>query len=80
MITSQYEEAEARLEECRRDFTLVIPDTLINLLVCYSHEQKPVDGILAELKSTFPTHSFCKGLERVEGAYDRESMKYKVPA
>jgi len=80
MTTSQYDEAEARLEECRRDFSLSIPDTLINLLVCYSHEQKPIEPILAELKSSFPNHSFCKGLERVEGAYERESMKYKVPA
>lgn len=80
MTTSQYDEAQARLEECRRDFTLSIPDTLINLLVCYSHEQKPIAPLVAELKSSFPNHSFCKGLERVEGAYERESLKYKVSA
>ena len=80
MTSSDYDEAEQRLEECRRDFQLAIPDTLINLLVCYQHEQKPVGPVLAELRSTFPNHAFCKGLDRVEGAYDRESIKYKVSA
>jgi coatomer protein complex subunit epsilon len=80
MTSSQYEEAEARLEECRRDFSLTVPDTLINLLVCYQHEQKPIEPILAELKTSFPNHAFCKGLERVEGAFEREAVKYKVAA
>jgi hypothetical protein len=33
-----------------------------------------------EFKMSFPQHSFCKGLARVEGAYEREAMKYKVAA
>jgi coatomer protein complex subunit epsilon len=80
MTTSQYEEALGRLEECRRDFTTVLPDTLINLLVCYSHLQKPISELVEEFKMSFPQHSFCKGLARVEGAYEREAMKYKVAA
>lgn len=80
MTSAQYEEAEASLEECRRDFSQNIPDTLINLLVCYQHEQKPIGPILAELKRSFPNHAFCQGLERVEGAFEREAVKYKVSA
>ena len=81
MTSGQYDEAEARLQECRRDFSQTsIPDTLINLLVCYQHEQKPIGPILDELKQSFPNHAFCQGLERVEGAYEREAVKYKVQA
>ncbi len=58
-------------------------DTLINLIVCYQHLGKGMKAtapLLEQLKSGFPTHPFVQGLSRVEGAFERESIKYKVAA
>jgi hypothetical protein len=39
-----------------------------------------IDPILSTLKSQFAAHPFVEGLKRVEGALERESIKYKVDA
>jgi len=56
-------------------------DTLINLLVCYQHQGKEmdvIDPVLKQLKEGWKDHPFVEGLLRVEGAFDREAVKYAV--
>jgi len=56
-------------------------DTLINLLVCYQHMGKGMDvmePVLKQLKEGWGAHPFVEGLVRVEGAFDREAVKYSV--
>lgn len=80
MQLGDYASAQGKLEECIRDFSevAVIPDTLINLIVCNVQQSKPADELVAQMKDQFPTHAFCANLERVVGAFDREAVKYKV--
>lgn len=61
-------------------FLSKVPDALINLLVFRQHEYKPIEPILAELKTSFPNQAFFQGLERVEGAFEQEVIKHKVSA
>ena len=56
-------------------------DILINLVVCYQHLGRGLDAIgpvLEESKSGFVDNPFLQSLARVEGAFDRETGKYKV--
>jgi coatomer protein complex subunit epsilon len=69
-MTGEYEEAEAKLLDCKREFQQPNADTLINLIVCCQYLNKPCDEYLQELES-FATHAFLGGLDRVEGAYAR---------
>jgi len=79
MLKGSYAEAEARLQECLQEFPeQIIPDTLINMIVCSQHQQKPTQQYVARMKSTYPLHSFCAGVDRVQAAFDREVGKYKV--
>jgi len=57
-------------------------DTWINLIVCASQlgKDKAASEYLVQMKKNFSSHSFVKGLERVENAFDRESLKYVVDA
>jgi len=57
-------------------------DTLINLIVCHQHQGKvqEIGQVLERIKGSHPNHSFVQGLLRVEGAFERESAKYKVAA
>ena len=79
-MTGNYEEAESKLLDCKREFQQPNADTLINLIVCCQYLNKPCDEYLQELKESFATHAFLGGLDRVEGAYAREALKYKVAA
>lgn len=79
MLKGSYADAEQRLTEAMQEFPdQVLPDTLINLIVCSQHQQKPTQQYLAQIKSSFPLHSFCAGVDRVQAAFDREVGKYKV--
>jgi coatomer subunit epsilon len=80
IVSSKMEAAEGVLTDCRRDFPTLNADTLINLIVCTQHQGKDVGPLIAELQQAFPTHPFSMGLERVIGAFERESIKYKVAA
>jgi coatomer subunit epsilon len=81
-MTGDYEEAETKLLDCQRDFSQspAHSDTLINLIVVSQYLEKPYESYLLELQKMFPTHPFLAGLERVEGAFAREALKYKVTA
>ena len=79
MMQGEYASAETKLQECLRDFDeVVIPDTLVNMIVCHVQQNKSPDEYLGKLKTQFPGHPFNAGLDRVTGAFDRESIKYKV--
>ena len=74
----QYSKAEQKLEQARQEFGASDSDTLVNLIVAYQYQQKPVGPLVSVLKAQFPSHFLAKGLEVVEGAFARESMKYRV--
>ena len=79
MMQGEYGAAETKLQECLRDFNeVVIPDTLVNMIVCNVQQNKSPDEFIGKLKTQFPTHPFNAGLDRVTGAFERESIKYKV--
>lgn len=79
--SGQYALAEARLEQARQEFNAVTDaDTLVNLIVAYQYQQKPTKDLVAQLKRSHPNHFLVKGLEMVEGAFERESLKYRVAA
>lgn len=81
MTAGQYAEAEISLMEATQEGEDV--DTLINLIVCYQQQGKGMNAIapvLEKVKNIYPNHPFVQGLVRVEGAFERESVKYKVAA
>mmetsp|Transcript_22390 Transcript_22390/g.28253 ORF Transcript_22390/g.28253 Transcript_22390/m.28253 type:complete len:305 (-) Transcript_22390:180-1094(-) len=85
IIAGRYSEAETCLTEAisEEEGTGSSSDTLINLVVCYQQLGKGMDAIgpvLEQLKRGFASHPFVQGLARVEGAFERESIKYKVAA
>jgi coatomer protein complex subunit epsilon len=73
-----YAAAEQKLMQAQQEFGATDADTLVNLIVASQYQQKPTAALVQSLKSQYPTHFLAKGLEMVEGAFDRESMKYKV--
>jgi len=79
MVSNKWDLAEAVLLECRKEFPIAA-DTLIHLIVCSQHQGKETGPWIAEMQQIFPNHPFCHGLERVVGAFERESIKYKVAA
>jgi coatomer protein complex subunit epsilon len=80
MAAGQYPEAESSLIDATAEGEDV--DTLINLVVCYQHQGKAAEigQVLGTIKNSYPNHSFVQGLLRVEGAFERESVKYRVAA
>ena len=79
MMQGEYAAAETKLQEFLRDFNeVVIPDTLVNMIVCNVQQNKSPDEYIGKLKTQFPTHPFNAGLDRVTAAFERESIKYKV--
>lgn len=76
----QYAQAEAKLEQARQEFGANDSDTLVNLIVACQYQQKPTEALVQTLKQFYPQHFLSKGLEMVEGAFDRESLKYRVSA
>ena len=85
IVAGRYDAAEKCLTEAvtEEEATGSSSDTLINLVVCYQHLGRGMDVIgpvLEQLKSGFADHPFVQGLARVEGAFERETGKYKVAA
>lgn len=85
IIAGRYDDAQTCLTEAisEEEGTGTSSDTLINLVVCYQQLGKGMDAIgpvLEQLKSGYASHPFVQGLARVEGAFERESVKYKVTA
>jgi coatomer protein complex subunit epsilon len=85
IVAGRYDNAEKCLLEAvnEEESKGSSSDTLINLVVCYQHLGKGMGAIgpvLEQLKSRFPEHPFVQGLARVEGAFERESIKYKITA
>lgn len=81
MAAGQYAEAESSLNEALVEGDDA--DTLINLIVCYQQQGKGMNVIgpvLEKVKSNYPSHAFTQGLARVESAFERETLKYKVAA
>jgi coatomer protein complex subunit epsilon len=77
----QYAQAESKLEQARQEFGATNDaDTLVNLIVAYQYQQKPTGPLVEALKTQFPNHFLAKGLEMVEGAFEREATKYRVAA
>ena len=70
--------AEERLMQARQEFSASDADTLANLIVAYQYQSKPTAPLVAELKSNYPSHFLASGLATVEGAFERESIKYKA--
>mmetsp|Transcript_21251 Transcript_21251/g.49006 ORF Transcript_21251/g.49006 Transcript_21251/m.49006 type:complete len:203 (-) Transcript_21251:232-840(-) len=81
MTMGNYADAETRLLECQREHPQqVLADTYINLLVCSQYLGKDVAPVMKELQQAFPAHPYCQAFERVDSAFERESLKYKVKA
>jgi hypothetical protein len=69
------------LEQSRQEFGAgEVADTLCNLIVAYQYQSKPTEALVQQLKATYPDHFLAnkKGLVMVEGAFERESVKFKV--
>ena len=83
-----YAAAETKLQEALKDFPEIKHqhDTLINLIAVQTQQNKKADAaetlqqLLQEhaIKPTSSSMGFCAGLERVQTAFDREAIKYKV--
>ena len=80
MQHGKYAEAESKLEQSRQEFGANDADTLCNLIVAYQYQSKPTEALVQQLKSMYPDHFLAKGLEMVQGAFERESLKYQVAA
>jgi coatomer protein complex subunit epsilon len=80
MQGGKYAEAEGKLEQARAEFGATDVDTLVNTIVVLQYQQKPADQFIMALKQQHPNHFLAQGLETVQGAFDRESVKYRVTA
>ncbi|CAM9685469.1 unnamed protein product [Heterosigma akashiwo] len=57
------------------------PDTLVNLIACYQHLDKPADftqRYVNQLKSVAPNHPYVQSLATVEGAFERVAANYSL--
>lgn len=80
MQGGKYAEAEGKLEQARSEFGASDADTLVNTIVALQYQQKPVGEFVMALKQQYPNHFLSQGLDTVQGAFDRESVKYRVTA
>jgi coatomer subunit epsilon len=80
MQAGRYPEAEQKLEQARVEFSATDVDTLVNSIVVSQYQQKPYGELVLTLKQNYPNHFLARGLETVQGAFDRESVKYRVAA
>jgi coatomer protein complex subunit epsilon len=77
----QYAAAEQKLEQARQEFGASNDaDTIANLILAYQYQSKPTDELVQTLMQYHPTHYLAQGLIMVMGAFERESMKYRVAA
>lgn len=81
MTAGNYEGADGSLTEAVQEFNgEADADTLINSVVCATQMGKGpevTDPLLEKLRAGHGKHPFVEGLVRVEGALEREAMKYK---
>ena len=82
IVAAKYEAAQSALQTAITEFPDdKSPDTLINLIVCSQHMGKGLDtDTLTQLTTQYPNHTFVQSLQRVQGALERESTKYKITA
>ena len=77
----QYAQAEAKLMQAIQDFDAGNDaDTLANLVVASQYQQKSTSEWLSQLEAAHPTHFLVAGLQMVQGAFEREAIKYRVAA
>jgi len=81
IVAKRYDAAEINLNDALQEEP-GNADALVNLLVCSHHTGKKaqIGNILQKLQVNHPDHPFVLGLGRVEGAFDREAVKYSVSA
>jgi coatomer protein complex subunit epsilon len=80
MQGGKYAEAENKLDQARNEFGATDVDTLVNTIVVLQYQQKPADQFIIALKQQYPNHFLAQGLDTVQGAFDREAVKYRVTA
>jgi coatomer subunit epsilon len=76
--SGKYDEADSKLEQARVEFQATDVDTLANSIVAMQYQSKPTDDLINQLKTQYPNHFLSVGLDIVQGAFDRESIKYRV--
>ena len=75
----KYTDAESKLEQARIEFNATNDvDTIVNLMVTNQHQKKPNAEFVSQLQSTYPNHFVTQGIQTVQGAFERESIKYRV--
>jgi len=80
MKMGQYEAAESHLVDAASK-NQNDADTLVNLIACYQHLDKPEDftnRYINQLKMIAPTHPYVQSLATVEGAFQRVAESYAV--
>lgn len=80
MSAGNYSEAESRLEQARIELGATDADTICNLILAYQYQSKATAELVQQLKTHYPDHFLSKGLDMVEGAFEREAIKYKASA
>mmetsp|Transcript_14155 Transcript_14155/g.20658 ORF Transcript_14155/g.20658 Transcript_14155/m.20658 type:complete len:306 (+) Transcript_14155:90-1007(+) len=78
IVGGKYEKAEGLLKETLDSHPGDV-DAMVNLVVVYQHlgnKSKELEEVLDKLRKEHKDHFFVKGLERVEGALEREAGKY----
>lgn len=83
LVAGNYSAAEGVLLEAKEEMKVTgvkSADTLINLIVCAAQMGKDSSAYVEEMKKVYQNHAFVEGLERVENAFERESLKYAVDA
>lgn len=83
LTAGNYAAAETALLEAKQEMSSTgvnDADTWVNLIVCSSQMGKDTSVYMDQMKKDFANHPFVLGLERVENAFERESLKYVVDA
>lgn len=78
MQAGNYKEAEGKLTQAREEFSANDADTLVNLIVASLHQHKNIEEYVVALKQQYPNDFLSMGLDTVDGAFDREAIKYRV--
>lgn len=78
MTAGDHAAAETVLTESRAEnnYGSVDADTLVNLVACSAQQGKDTSALVAEFRTARPNHPWLQALDRVEGAFERESKKY----
>jgi uncharacterized protein HemY len=77
---AKYEEAESLLQESLQK-SASHPDTLVNMIVCMHHMQKPADQIQrfqSQLRAVAPTHPWLVRMDELEASFDRLAAEFDL--